>query len=170
MTSRRLWVPLLAGLLVAGMLGVAGGGAAAVEPRATTASIMIPAAAFIPASDDSDYINNGRVLFLGAGTATFTAPVSFPAPVVSIKRITLYAYDNDAGQVCASLYRSRPLEATEDYAGGICTGNSAAEPQTVYTTAINPKQVNTTLHGPYLWVTLFDPTVRFFAVKVTYSY
>jgi len=56
---RKLLVPVLVGLLVAGVSGVGGDGAVAAEPRVTTRSIMIPAAAFIPTTDDPDYYNLG---------------------------------------------------------------------------------------------------------------
>lgn len=166
MTSRRLWVPALAGLLVAVLLGPAG--ATAVEPRTVTASIMIPAAAFMPTRDDSGYFNAGSYL-TGGADGTFLAPLSFPVPVVNIKRITLYAWDNGLGSVCAQLHRSRPAAGTKDYAGFVCTVDSTTDPQTVYTTAINPSQVNTAFHGPYLAVTFFGP-VKLYGVKVNYSY
>ena len=53
--SRRLWFPVPVALLVAVLVGPTG--VTAVEPRVTTTSIMIPAAAFIPNTDDYDYAN-----------------------------------------------------------------------------------------------------------------
>lgn len=169
--TKRLWVPVLAGLLVAGLLGVGGGGAVAAEPRTVTASIMIPTAAFIPAYDGIDYSNWGPHITVGSTGGAFAAPLSFPVPVVTIRRITLYAYDNDpAANVCASLLRSRPAAGVEDNAGGVCTVNSPDDPQTVYTTAMNPRQVNTAFHSPYLWVSLSGPGVWIYGVKITYTY
>ena len=168
--TRRLWFPLLAGLLVAGVLGVGGVGAAALEPRTVTASIMVPAAAFNPNTDDWDYINQGFNIAMNDGSGNFTAPLSFPVGVVNIKRITLYAYDSGAEKVCATLYRSRPPAGDEGLTGTVCTADSAADPQTAYTTAISPRQVNTAFHGPYLRVYLSSPSVYFYGVKITYSY
>jgi hypothetical protein len=163
---------LVAGVLVAGVLGVGGGGAVAAEPRVTTASIMIPASAFIPNRDDCDYDNSGDSLQVTSGTCGFIAPLSFPVPVVDIKRITLYAYDNDkSSQVCVKLYRARPVDGSQDSTGGsLCTSDVYTAPQVLYKTAINPRRVNTASQGAYLWVYLTGPTVALYGVKVTYSY
>jgi hypothetical protein len=167
---RRPWIPVLVGLLVAGVLGVGGGGAAAVEPRLTTASIMIPAAAFIPAEDDYDYANNGREMWVASGSGYFGAPLSFPVAVVNIKKITLYAFDNDgAAMVCVTLYRARPADASEDNTGGVCTSDGSA-PQYASTTTISPRRVTTASQGAYLWVSLSAPGVKLYGVKVNYSY
>lgn len=169
--TSRLWVPVLVGCLVAGLVGVGGGGAVAVEPRTVTASIMIPTAAFIPAYDGIDYYNNGQETTMGTAGGTVFALLSFPVPVVSIRRITVYAYDNTgAANVCAGLYRSRPPAGARDFIGEICTVDSTTDPQTVYTTQISPRQVNTAFHGPYLSVSLSAPGVKFYGVKVTYTY
>jgi hypothetical protein len=169
---RRLWVPVVVGLLVAGVSGVGGGGAVAAEPRLTTASIMIPASAFIPGRDDSDYDNGGDSLQVTSGTGDFIAPLSFPVPVVNIKRITLYAYDNDpSSHVCIKLYRARPTDASQDSTGGsFCTSDVYIAPQVLYKTAFSPSRVDTASQSAYLWVYLTGPAVALYGVKVTYSY
>jgi hypothetical protein len=171
--TNRLWIPVLVGSLVAVLLGPTGGGAAAaVEPRVTTVSIMIPASAFIPTTANFDYDNNGYGLQVTSGSGGFIAPLSFPVPVVNIKRITLYAYDNDPlNQVCVKLYRARPTDADRDSTGGsLCTSDAAIAPQAPYKTTISPRRVNTASQGAYLWVDLSSPTVTLYGVKVTYSY
>ena len=169
--TSRLWIPLLVGLLVAGALGVGGGGAVATEPRVTTASIMVPASAFIPTKDDFDYDNGGDSLQVTSGTGAFIAPLSFPVPVVNIKKITVYAHDNTASAlISASVYRSRPADGEEDHAGSVATVDSSADPQVVSMTAISPRRVTTATHGPYLWVWFTGSGVRLYGVKVTYSY
>lgn len=168
---KKLWVPVLAGLLVARVLGVGGSGAVAAEPRTVTASIMIPTAALIPAYDGIAYSNWGPHITVGSTSGAFAVPLSFPVPVVNIRRITLYAYDNHpVFSVCASLLRSRPAVGVADNAGGVCTANSPDDPQTVYTTAISPRQVNTAIHSPYLWVSIGGPGVWLYGVKITYTY
>ena len=169
--TRRLWAPVVVGMLVTGVLGIGGGGAVAVEPRTVTASVMIPATAFIPNSDDVDYFISGLVLRTPTGNGNFTAPLSFPVPVVSIKRITLYAYDNDAdGLVGVALGRARPADGALNEAANFHSIDSPANPQTIYTTAISPRQINTAFHGAHLWVFLAGPNGRFYGVKVTYTY
>ena len=167
-TMRRLWVPVLAALLVALLVGP--GVVTAAEPRATGGKIMIPAAAFIPTSDNWDYANNGSTLYTISGSGGFTAPLVFPVPVVKIKKIILYAYDNSgAGQVCATLYRSSPPIANELSLGSVCTSDSTARPQAPSTTAISPRQVNTAVTAPYLWINI-DSGTQVYGVSVLYSY
>ncbi len=172
--TRRLWVPVLVALLVTGLLGVAGGGGAvAVEPRLTVASIMIPAAAFIPTSGSWSYSQTDSYLTAN-NTADFTAPLTFPVQEVTIRRITLYAYENTAdGSVCVRMFRASPRTASSLTLGSACTVNSTTNPQAATTTAISPRRVNTAVQGPDLWVSIPGSqfsTVRFYGVKVTYSY
>ncbi|MFH1331641.1 MAG: hypothetical protein ABIJ48_13505 [Actinomycetota bacterium] len=167
-TMRRLWVPLLAALLVAVLIGP--GVVTAAEPRATTGKIMIPAAAFVPTSDNWDYINHGYFLTMDSGSGVFNAPLVFPVPVVNIRKVILYAYDNSGtGQVCAWVYRASPPTASVVQQDSVCTSDSTANPQVVRTTAISPRRVNTAVTGPYLTVTL-HPGTFLFGVSVLYSY
>ncbi|MFH1331642.1 MAG: hypothetical protein ABIJ48_13510, partial [Actinomycetota bacterium] len=155
-------------LLVAMLIGP--GVVTAAEPRATTGKIMIPAAAFIPTNDNWNYANNGSMLFTVSGSGIFTAPLTFPVPVVNIRRITLYAWDNSGtGQVCATVYRAYPPTAGQLNLGGVCTGDSTAVPQVVSTTVISPRRVNTAVTGPYLNVYIADGTT-FYGVSVLYSH
>ena len=168
--SKSLWVPVLVGCLVAVLLGPAGGGAGAVEPRTVTASIMISDAAFSTNNDVFDYAKGSAIQAL-SGSPNFAAPLSFPVPVVSIRKITLYAYDSDPGKnVCVRLYRSRPADGTANHLGVVCTVDTTADPQTAYTTEISPRQVNTAFHGPMLMLYLSAPGVKFYGVKITYTY
>ena len=167
--TRTLWMPTLAAALVAVLLGTEQAATSAVEPRLTTESIMIPAGAFIP-TENSDYFNYGEYLAVASGSSAFTTPLSFPVAIVNIKRITLYAYDNTAtASACVWLYRSRPVDGTEDDAGQVCTTDNALR-QAVYTTTIDPRRANTALQGPYLWVTVSGPDVKLYGVKINYSY
>ena len=173
--SRKIWVPVAVALLVAMFVGP--GGVTATEPRLTTASIMIPASAFHPTSDDVDYKNEA---YLKANSATgvngyFQAPLVFPVPVVNIKRITLYAYDRISnGQACLQLRRSRPPLHETLTAGQVCTGSTSSGAVTVFTTDISPRRVDTANAAAYLWVSVTgtgatdDVAVR--GVRVTYSY
>ena len=138
----------------------------------TTVSIMIPASAFIPTKDDTDYDNSGDSLQVTSGTGGFIAPLSFPVPVVNIKRITLYAYDNDpSSHVCVKLYRARPADGSQDSTGGsLCTSDVYAAPQVLYKTTFSPRRVDTASQGAYLWVYLTGPAVALYGAKVTYSY
>jgi len=166
---RRVWIPVLVGLLAAVLVGSTA--VTATEPRVTTTSVMIPAGAFIPTTDDWDYFHPGSSVALNDGHGNFTAPVWFPVPVVNIKRITVYAYDNEAAaRVCVILLRARPAAGVEDSVGEVCTVDSASDPAALYTTALDSRQVNTALQGPYLWASFDGPGVELYGVKITYSY
>jgi len=167
---KKLWVPLL----VAVLMGPAGSAVTAAEPRVTTQSIMIPAAAFAPSADTFAYLNNGWMMKGTSGV--FVAPLHFPAPAVNIRKLTIYAYDHvsSGGQitdVCAYLGRSVPAAADVTMQGQVCTfGTSDTDPQVFSTTAISPRRANTAVHGSYLWVLIPAGDARFYGVKVTYSY
>ena len=172
MLSKRLWAVLLTAVLVAGLLVGFGDGddAVAKEPRATWRRVMVPAAALIPTTPDWDYINHGNYITMTSGSGQFAVPLSFPVPVVNIRKITLIAADNTASaSVCVALYRAQPLSADEEEMGTVCTYNRAAIPQTVSRTALLHRRVNTANHGPYLWVN-FGKGVTFYGVQVTYSH
>jgi len=166
---RKWWLPLLVAALVAVLIGPSA--VTAAEPRAVTGKLMIPAASFIPNSDNLDYGNSGYYLSFNSGSGTFTAPLVFPVQTVRIKKITLYAYDNGAGHVYAGLYRASPPGGDEINLGSVITVDSGTDPQTRSTTAISPRQVNTAVAAPYLWVTLTAPgSLRLYGVAVLYSY
>lgn len=166
---KRLWIPVLVALLVAVLIGP--GMVAGAEPRTVvTRALMIPAAAAIPGWGDMDYSNNGGVLTVGSGIGTFDIPLSFPVPVVTIKRITLYAYDSDPlSGSSANLWRIYPPQAEQSWLGTAHTVDSADDPQIVTTTAITPRTVNTANYGLFLAVHL-SGTAEFYGVKILYSY
>jgi len=182
--SRRVWIPVLVGLLVAGLSGVGGGGAVAVEPRLTTAAIIVPPSAFTPTRNDAGpwYQNDGNGVFMFNGEAQFVAPLSFPVPVVNIKRVTLYAWDGSAeAAVCLQLLRTTPRSGLTSLevqsvveAGAVCTDGAQELTQEAYTVDITPRRVNQRLHNAYLKVDLMIPpgvgALTFYGVKVTYTY
>ncbi|MFH1329359.1 MAG: hypothetical protein ABIJ48_01675 [Actinomycetota bacterium] len=167
-TMRRLWVPVLAALLVAVLIGP--GVVTAAEPRATTGKIMIPTASFTPTTDNLDYSNLGLMLYMNSGSGRFLAPLVFPVQEVNIRKIVLYAYDySGTGQVCATVFRASPPTAGQLNLGGVCTTDSTADPQTPSTSVISPRRVNTAVTGPYLWVSI-DSGLVFYGVSVLYNY
>ena len=171
--SRRLWVPLLVGLLVAALLGpTAGRAAPTLEPRIVIAALMIPAAAF--GIGDGTVDNAGFAMKPdGPSAAGAIAALSFPVSEVNIRRITLYAYDNNAGgSVTVSLMRSDPKEdpvapITQGWVG--TSGASTMQPQVATTTDISPRRVNTAIHASFLEVSM-APGTHLYGVKINYSY
>lgn len=168
--SRRVWVPVLVALLVGALLGPASGAVTAAEPRVMTANLMIPAGAFVPVRTTDAYQNAGTLLWTDAG-GDFIAPLTFPVPIVNIKKITLYSLDTGSdGEVCVSLFRTRPTQGSEDTASfGLCSTDSAADPGVVSTTLIDPKRVDTATQGMILHV-FMSGAAGLRGVKVSYSY
>jgi len=159
-------------VLVAGLLLVPWGGdqAVAKEPRATLGKVMVPAAAFIPNSDNWDYRNSGYYLVAFGTTAQFAAPLWFPVPEVNIRKITLIAHHNMGGDnLCVALLRAQPLGGTESDAGEVCTASSTDDPQKVAKTDLSPRRVNTVNHGPYLLAEIPEGK-KLYGVQVVYSY
>ena len=179
--KERLLVPLLAALVVAMVVGPAG--VEAVEPRAVTARIMIPAAAFTLVPHQGDYVDFAQQGDYVAGDdwwhQSFVAPVEFPVGQVTVRGITLYAHDHDGttGRVCASLFRSTPAQGEQatKLQGKVCTAESSIYPQVVSNlTRLNYTAVDTAANGSYLYVE-FDPRavdgdLQVFGVRITYSY
>ncbi|MFH1331349.1 MAG: hypothetical protein ABIJ48_11930 [Actinomycetota bacterium] len=173
--TRKVGAPVLVGLLAAVLLtlpGASGKVTAAEEPRLTIGKIMIPAAAFVPISDNPEYANYGVYL---TGPEYFVAPVSFPVQEVKVRKITLYAVDSTSGtvnQVCARLERSAPARNPYPplWAGGVCTSDITAYPQVVATTAISPRTVNAAFHSSWLYAYVGSDSVQLFTVQITYIY
>ena len=171
--NKRLLVVVLVAVLVAGLLVGLGNGdeAVAKEPRATIGKIVVPAAAFIPTTDNWNYDSVGWSLGMVSGSGGFTAPLSFPVPVVNIRRVTLSAYDNSGvSSACLHLERAKPLTAgSTSMMPELCTADSTDHPEKVTTTAIDPRRINTVNHGPFLLVWL-GPNTGLYGVQVVYSY
>lgn len=173
MVRSRMLTTALVTLLAAVALSLPGDGeqATAVEPRAVTAKIMVPAAAFIPAASWMSY--TGGDFLMTPDIASFFAPLAFPVSVVNIQKITVYATDTrPADSVCVYLYRSSPVHGREGirFQGQACTADSSSDPQVVSNLRrIYPTIVNTAIHGSYLWASVTGGAFMY-GVQVTYSY
>jgi len=171
--KKRTWIPALtAALLLVLAISIPASGQAA--PRLTTRTVTIPAGAFNPTVNSTEYANTGRSLFMISGTGRFTAPVFFLRPTVKVTKLTIYGYDNNLGaDVCIYLYLTRPsdLFAPESKMGEVCTsGATTVDPRWLWTAAISPNGVFPTT-GPYLWLELNGAgNLAFYAVAITYQY
>lgn len=172
--TRMLSTAVLLALLVAVLLSLPGEGgqAVAVEPRAVTTKVMIPAAAFAPGANHYRYTNGGEMV-ITPDHAVMVAPVLFPVPEVTIQGITLYAKDQGPSQsVCAYLVRAIPAQGQpgSKYQGQACTADSSADPQAVSNLRrISPNTVNTRTQGSYLLVDITGQAF-FYGVRVSYTY
>jgi hypothetical protein len=170
--TRRLWIPLLVTLLVAVLVGPSM--VAAVEPRATiTRVVTIPPGSFHVTDDDTSWDNAGFELSV-KGPSTqgwFTAPLFFEAEDVTIKQMTLYAYDNGAGTVCLTMYRVTPSTADEEQMGQACSSGATTGIRT-FNATWDRRSIRGAF-GPYLWLTLpgvYTSGYGFYGVKITYTY
>jgi len=167
---RRFWAPMLVALLVAALLGPTGGAVTAIEPRLVTANLMVPAGAFVPVRATDGYQNAGTLLWTDTG-GDFLASITFPVPIVTIRKITLYSLDTDAaGEACAALFRTRPTQGSEDTAAfGLCSTDDPGDPGVVSTAVANFRRVDTATQGAILQLFL-SGAVGVRGVKVTYTY
>jgi len=132
---------------------------------------MVPASAFIPTDDGTGYHHYGNYVAIKGASGSFVTPLSFPVPVVNIRRITLYAYDNSSGGYAnLSWCRSYPPDGTAICSGYIATVGASPDTQAVTTADLDARRVNTAHHGAYLWVYIEDPTIKVYGVRVTYTY
>jgi hypothetical protein len=167
---KRVLVAILGVLLVAVLVGPSG----AAEPRTTvTRTITVPAGAFSPNIDDWNFTNSMFELYTLTGTGTFNAPIYFEAAAVTIKKITLYAYDNrSADDVCVGMVRTTPAAAFIEEVGRVCSSGASTMKPRVFSTGSFEHRAIASGYGPVLWVFLPGPMdgYRFYGVKITYSY
>ena len=172
MNVRKLWPAVILGvLLVMSLAGEAG----ARERTAVNLRkyITIPAAHFNPNQDGLDWYNEGRRLYLDAAAnyGTFIAPVVFPGSgPVTIRKITLYAYDNNGAEdIGATLYKTSPSTGAEtEMACARSTGASTTNPREFSDITITYATIQRT-HGVYLAV--YFPArsnLEMFGVKIAY--
>jgi hypothetical protein len=140
----------------------------AVEPRAWY-TIAVPAASFIPTSNNHDYTNSGDYVSSDSGFSYFLATVPFPFPSVTVKQVHLHAYDHDTGNVCVKLYRSKPVQGTEVEMAEVCSsGSSITDPSTFKDTSIAAAAVGG-YTSAYLWLQVPDGQVWAYGVTIKYT-
>lgn len=172
--KRLLPVLLMVGVIVAATAWPTGADSeepAAPAARTTIHRLVIPAAAFIPAFPGPDYVNSGYEFSAQSGMSGFVAPVQFPYPAVTIKSITLHAYDNGSQDFILHLGRSRPSTGAGTAIAVVkSTGQSTTDPRAFTTAAVSPRIVNSAVNGAYL--ALFPPpgtAYKFYGVTIRYE-
>lgn len=186
--TRTLAAALLLALLVTVALSLPDDPrAVAVEPGTVVAKLTIPAAAFSLAPQlpyDYRYFNDGSMLYswgspLPDQPMSFLAPVEYPVQKVSVRGLTLYAYDHDgtAARLCASVHRTTLAWGTagEKQQAQVCTVESAVYPQVAkYPYRIAGGAVDAGTNGSYVrvdfWGVPSTPYPYLFAVQITYAY
>lgn len=147
-------------------------GRAVVEPRATvTRTITVPAGGFGTIDEAQDFLNEGNVLYMQVGSGYFTAPLFFEAPVVTVKRVTLYAYDSGTADICVTLVRTTPPNHGHQHMGKACSSGSSDSDGAFPESDLTYRRI-TGAYGPYLWLYLPGTygDYRFYGAKITYTY
>lgn len=171
---KQLWpILLLASLVLAAAVWPAGTGpqAAAAPTGRTLHTLIVPASAFNPMEDGADF-NNGSFLTVHSGvSAAFAAPLSFPYPEVTIKKITFYAEDNGASDIALYLDRDTAAVVSSTLIGQVSSEGQSADFRAFATTDVGPRTVNGAHHSAYL--ALYMPagpsTYRFFLAVIRYE-
>jgi hypothetical protein len=167
---RRLWMPVLLGaLLMATVVGVTGARPdARPEPSPQLQNHMIDAHHCIPVGDtDPDF--HLTALECNTGDCFFMCPIKPPHEgLISVRRLAFYAYDNNDGEVCISLWHTYPKTASiERRLAPQCTTNSAADPQEISYNLANFKVSQ--LQDLFVALTVNYNGQRFYGAKLRYE-
>jgi hypothetical protein len=181
LANKHRWlVPLLAGFLLAVTVLPSGSepeaaaepeASAEPAPRATRHRLTIPVADFHPADDGADYFNGGGDLLVNSGeTAWFRAPVHFPHPLVTVKKVTFYGFDKGPRNICIQMFKARPHDASIAGMASVCShGESPDLPRAFSDLSITFPRVPET-RGPYLWLSMPAGTqYRFYGAYIYYT-
>lgn len=172
-TIRKVVIPVLLAFLIALVLApLTGSGRADAEPRLTTRTVTIPAAAFTAIDSNADYTKLEANLAVRSGTGTFEAPVYFEAPVVQVRKVVFYVVDGGASAVGTAVYRAQLAEDRTIQLGNAYSTGSDWTVQTVTVSDLSERRVSGA-YGLVLWVNLpgtYPQGYKFLGAKVTYSY
>ena len=135
--------------------------------------ITIPAAHFHPSEDGYDYYNYGRYLYFESGIGgDFIAPVVFPGSgPVTVRKVTLYGYDNNASTyLSVDLFKTNPSAGSKISIARVETsGASSTGPREFSTTSMTYATIQRT-HGAYLWLDFNGSSgLSVEAVKIAYT-
>jgi pectin methylesterase-like acyl-CoA thioesterase len=173
-TLRRLSIPVLLGvLLIATLVGVASARPNVRPQEQAWMVLTVPASNIHPALGATNYTNLGQY-FETAGSSWYQAPVNFPAAgeqavgAVNVKRLTLYAQDNSAADVCVYLSKSYPPTQAEAWMAFVCSSDAAPGTRSFTDTSIVANPVYRT-QGAYLEISLnAGPQINGFFIHYTW--
>jgi hypothetical protein len=141
---KRLWIPLLLGLiLMTALVGVASARPDAGPREQAWRVLTIPSTVCIPHKDSDTWSHGVNRVECPSGVCVFFCAVDFPAAgeqavgAVNVKRVTMYAYDNGLGDAEVILFKSYPITGASVQMASGETATLAADPQTVMDTTID---------------------------------
>lgn len=181
MPARRLAMLAAGVALVAVLFGMSGNlPLTAAEPEVAarttiTRTLTIPAAAFTPTGPILDWFNSG----MGVGVrspsdlpAVFVAPVYFEAPLVTVRKMTLYGWDNnEEADMCLSLQRNVLPTGVPQTMGEVCSNGADLQVRSFATDVFDARRV-TGNHGAYVILILnsYHPSDFFADAQIVYTY
>ena len=88
----------------------------------------------------------------------------------TVTQINFYIYDNAPGFACLTVFRTTPIDMTEDEMGQVCTSGAQTGLQVLEITDLNATRISPS-NGMYLWVFLTEKSaeLQFYGVKVFYE-
>jgi hypothetical protein len=172
---KKWWMPLLIGALLMGTLvGVVGArpNARPHEVPASWQKLTVPVQNCIPQEETMNYRHQADYLQCQSGSCLFFCPVTFPTEqAVTVKRLTLFAYDNDGTighMASANLYKINPQRKNDVLLASVLTTTSPADAQVVRDSSIDNALIRRT-QGPFLTVSSQGATVKVYGVRIFYT-
>ena len=169
-TLKKLWAPMLLGMVLAMILT----GAAGARPLGGPLKVVTVSAADCIPTEDWDWHNLGLYLRMNSGSGSFTCPVHFPEyGTKRVRIIRAYIYDNHAGSVQVVAYRTAPASATQVNMtpATMVSTTLGANPQILTSSwGLISNEVVTQSHGMYVWVhiTAASLDLKLYGFKIAY--
>ena len=177
---KKLWIPLLLGLLLmATVVGLANARPNARPLGQARRVLAVPTGACIPRRSSESWMHFAHYVQCDSGMCEFICAVNFPAAgeqavgAVNVKRLTMYAYDNNSGageDAKAWLHKAyAPTGGLATMANVTTSGTSAADPEVLTDTTINNNPVYRT-QGPVLWLDIGGTSIKVYGFFVHYTW
>jgi hypothetical protein len=177
---RRLWMPVLLGVvLVAALVGVASARPDARPVQQAWRVLSVTAGHCYPSLGGTSFLNDGFKVGCGSPVCLFMCPVNFPAAgeqavgAVTVKRFTMYAFDDDpalGADVDARLAKSYPPTHAQVYLALLQTaGAQGTDPQVLMDTTIDNNPVWRT-QAPYIEVIMGGLLTNVYGFFVHYTW
>ena len=127
--------------------------------------ISVPASAFRPNSDNSDYTNQGYCLKIDSGSGSFTAPLRLPhgATVISM---TIHFNDSDGGDSGFTNMVRTEFNGPVPMAAVLFADSSGS----LSDTSIDYAVIDNSQYSYYLSVYLHDPSITLYEVLIEFTY
>jgi hypothetical protein len=177
---KRLWMPVLLGvILVAALVGAASAKPNARPQQQAWRVLTIPAATCDPDDDSNDWSASVANLQCDVGWCDFYCAVDFPAAgeqavgAINVRRVTMYAYDNNIGAgdyARVRLHKTYPPSAGAVEMAVAFTGDASTDdPWVVMDTSIVGNPVFRT-QGPVLEVMAAATDIRVYGFFIHYTW